>query len=101
MLNGHSEGCELVAIIRDRFRAAEDDGKHAAASLKENLPSCVQLLRSRVDKENNMLLVMADNVLAAKEQQDLSKAFTKVEAEEIGEGIHEKYRRMAHRLAGA
>jgi len=31
--------------------------------------------------------------------RQLSVAFEKVEAEEIGEGVHEKYHQLAHELA--
>jgi hypothetical protein len=31
-------------------------------------------------------------------QQELNRAFEKVEAEEMGEGAHEKYHQLAHEL---
>ena len=42
---------------------------------------------------------MADQLLSAKDDQALFEAFEKIEAEEMGEGVHEKYHQLAHNLA--
>jgi hemerythrin-like domain-containing protein len=42
---------------------------------------------------------MADKIFTEKDQQSLSDAFDKVEAEEMGEGVHEKYHKLAHELS--
>jgi hypothetical protein len=42
---------------------------------------------------------MADRLLTPKERRDMVKAFDLVEAEEISEGVHEKYHQLAHELA--
>jgi hypothetical protein len=44
---------------------------------------------------------MADRVFTAADQSDLAAAFARVEKEETGEGVHEKYHQIAHELAGA
>jgi hemerythrin-like domain-containing protein len=100
MLDEHTQGRSLVAAMKEALSQSQGEGDHVSADAEKNLLRYVQLLRSHIDKENNVLFVMADRALSAEEQQDLSKAFAKVEAEEIGEGVHEKYHQLAHRLAG-
>jgi hemerythrin-like domain-containing protein len=55
-------------------------------------------LRAHIDKEDNVLYPMADRLFTPEDQRALTKAFEKVEAEEIGEGVHEKYHQLAHDL---
>lgn len=93
MLSEHDQGRKLVSNMKQELSPAKVD------ALKEDLLRYVQLLRSHINKENEILFVMADKTLTEAEQQELSKAFAKVEAEEIGEGVHEKYHQLAHRLA--
>jgi hemerythrin-like domain-containing protein len=98
MLSEHSAGRALVAAMKEKLT-----GWHLAQGLddiKVDLLEYVQLLRLHIDKENNVLFPMADKILTVEDQQSLSEAFTKLESEEIGEGVHEKYHNMAHRLAG-
>jgi len=42
---------------------------------------------------------MAARLLAPAEQQALEVAFEKVEAEEMGDGVHEKHHALAHHVA--
>lgn len=98
MLDEHGRGRGLVAAIKDGLGTGP--GEATSAALKGNLRAYVDLLRAHIDKENGVLFVMAEKVLTTEEQHDLSRAFERVEAEEIGEGVHEKYHQLAHRLAG-
>jgi hemerythrin-like domain-containing protein len=41
---------------------------------------------------------MADRVFTPEDQEALGEAFEKVEAEEMGERVHEKYHKLAHEL---
>ena len=49
-------------------------------------------------KENNVLFMMADERLSSQQQEELLKGFDRVEREETGAGVHEKYHEMLHRL---
>ena len=42
--------------------------------------------------------MMADERLSAQQQEELLKGFDRVEREETGAGVHEKYHEMLHRL---
>jgi hemerythrin-like domain-containing protein len=58
------------------------------------------MLRAHIDKENSILYPIADRVFTAEDQQELMEAFDRVEAEEMGEGTHERYHQLAHEWAG-
>lgn len=99
MLSEHSAGRALVAAMKEKIASWHVD-KQTVADLKKDLLEYVELLRIHINKENNVLFPTADKILSAEDQKYLSDAFAKVESEEIGEGVHEKYHKMAHRLAG-
>jgi hemerythrin-like domain-containing protein len=58
-------------------------------------------LREHIQKEDDILFRMADEVIPVDEQRQLLKRFEDHEAEEIGEGVHEKYLKLAEELADA
>jgi hemerythrin-like domain-containing protein len=63
--------------------------------------ACAKTTQQRKPDPNNVLFPMADQVLPAEEQIQLAGLFDKVEEEEIGPGVHERYHQLAHELAGA
>ncbi|HEX7594658.1 MAG TPA: hypothetical protein VF429_10865, partial [Anaerolineae bacterium] len=62
--------------------------------LVSNALSYVKLLREHIDKENSVLFPMADSALNDREQSELYDAFERIEAEEMGAGVHERYHAM-------
>ena len=100
MLQEHDEGRRLVRAAAEALprASAGDDG--ARTALATNLLAFVRLLRVHIDKEDHVLYPMADQLLTAADQADLSAAFERVEAEEMGEGTHERYHQLAHQWAG-
>jgi hemerythrin-like domain-containing protein len=99
MLDEHDQGRKLVAAMKGRLPAATAGSGTAAEALRPDLVACARLLRSHIDKEDNILYPMADRVFTSEDQRGLEDAFKKVELEEVGEGVHEKYHQLAHRLA--
>lgn len=99
MLQEHDQGRARVrAVVAAIPQAAEGDYA-AATAVRTNLLAYVQLLRQHINKEDNILYPMANQLLSAADQEGLLKAFEKVEAEEMGAGFHEKYHELAHQLA--
>jgi len=98
MVEEHRQGRRMIASIAKALPRAAAGHKSALAAVGENLLSYVELLRQHIDKEDNVLYPMADGVLTPEDQQALAGAFEKVEAEEMGEGLHEKYHQLAHEL---
>ena len=50
--------------------------------------------QEKIDKEDNILYPMGNEVLTAQDQEYLRKEFDKVEEEKIGPGKHEAYHQM-------
>jgi hemerythrin-like domain-containing protein len=56
-------------------------------------------LHDHIDKENKVFFPLAEGLFTPEDQRELLEAFEKIETEEIGEGVHEKYHQLAHELA--
>jgi hemerythrin-like domain-containing protein len=98
MLQEHNEGRRRVKAVADGLAGAAAGDPAAIAQVRDNLAAYAQLLRAHIAKENNILYPMADQALTPDDQQALAAAFDRVEAEEMGAGVHEKYDRLAHEL---
>ncbi|MEW6215187.1 MAG: hemerythrin domain-containing protein [Nitrospirota bacterium] len=99
MMHEHEEGRQRVKAMAEALPQARTGDLSAIKSLKKNLLAYVKLLQAHIDKEDNVLYPMADRLFKPQDQKALSEAFEKVEAEEMGEGVHEKYHQLAHDLA--
>ncbi|MBC7287075.1 MAG: hemerythrin domain-containing protein [Armatimonadetes bacterium] len=100
MLLEHDQGRAFVRAVADSAPAAKAGDILASEAVARNLSAYVELLRSHIAKENDVLFVMAKQVLTATDLRELEAAFERVETEEMGEGVHERYYELAHRLAG-
>ena len=89
-----------VAAVADNLAAAAVGDTTAAATVSENLLAYASLLRAHIYKEDNILYPMANQAFSEADQAALAAEFERVERDEIGAGVHEKYHRIAHELAG-
>ncbi len=97
MLYEHHEGRNLrqeMSNLLPRLATEEQARKDFA----ESALAFVQLLRDHIWKEDNILFQMADNLLREEENQNLLKYFNRVEQEELGAGVHEKYHHLVEEL---
>lgn len=99
MLAEHVEGRRLVKAAAEALPGAAKGDPQAVAAVRDSLLGYTRLLRAHIGKEDNVLYPMAERVLEAEDQQWLAEEFDRVEAEEMGAGVHEKYHQMAHELA--
>jgi hemerythrin-like domain-containing protein len=99
MLAEHDQGRAHLKAVEESLAPAASGDASAAAEVHDHLIGYAELLRQHIDKENNVLYVMAEQILAARDQAELSAAFEKVEAEEMGEGTHDRFHQLAHELA--
>lgn len=99
VLAEHDEGRRLLSNISGLLPAAAHGDRDAVISIAENLASYVSLLENHIQKENEVLFQMADRTLTAEDQNNLEAAFARVEEEETGEGVHEKYHALAHEIS--
>ncbi len=100
MLAEHAAGRRLVRAVADALPRAVGGQPGAVAVVRDSLSAYTQLLRSHIEKEDNILYPMAERLLTPEDQRALVEAFERVEAEEMGAGVHERYHRLAHQLAG-
>lgn len=98
MLFEHEQGRDLIRQMSDaadRFSAGD---QAAAQSWARAASGYAALLRSHIQKENNILFVMAERLLTSTEQSELAEDFEKLEVEKMGEGTHERLHQLMHRL---
>lgn len=99
MLAEHAEGRRLLSQIDGLLPVAKQGGQGAIAAIGETLSGYVNLLENHITKENNVLFPLAERVLSEADRAALEKAFALVEEIETGEGMHEKYHRLAHEIS--
>lgn len=95
----HVQGRALVATAGRALADLAENQANATRTLITSLADYVALLRSHIDKENRRLFPMTERLLSAAEQSALEEAFDRVEREEMGAGVHERYHQLAHELA--
>jgi hemerythrin-like domain-containing protein len=100
MLNEHTFGRQRLLAIATALANAQKGNRFALDDVARNLAEYADNLRAHIHKEDNILYPMAQHLLNAADMEELAAAFDRVEAEEMGEGTHEKYHQLAHQLAG-
>ncbi len=98
MLLEHEEGRSYVRAMFDALGKIEAGDRSAQAALCDNAKQYLRLLREHIQKEDEILFRMADEVISADEQKKLLAAFAEHEAEEMGAGVHDKYLTIARDL---
>lgn len=99
MLLEHDEGRNFVKGLSEGIAQYKAGQAEAVKVIAANARGYINLLSQHIDKENNILFMMADMHLSEADQQELVSGFDRVEQEEIGSGQHEKYHQMLNELA--
>ena len=100
MLQQHETGRQRIRAVTDAVPAARQGDAAAVRVIGENLRAYAKGLRDHIGKENEVLFPMADGILTADDQRQLTSEFERIESDEVGAGVHEKYHAMARELAG-
>lgn len=101
MLAEHEEGRGHVRSMIDAVEQVAQGNGAASTTLLNHARAYVTLLREHIQKEDDILFRMADEVIPEEEQRRILKDFENHEAEEMGAGAHEKYLGIAHELEAA
>ena len=80
-----------IAVLGIASSAAAVLALSAIPQVVANATSYIKLLRSHIQRENNVLFPMADRVLPAPIQAAIWDKFEHVEHEQIGDGARAKY----------
>lgn len=98
MLSEHEQGRAFTRGMRaaaERLAGGDASGAHEVVA---NARGYAALLRQHIQKEDHILFPMADQVIPAAKQAGVTEAFERVEHEETGAGVHEKYLALAEAL---
>jgi hemerythrin-like domain-containing protein len=98
MLHEHEQGRELIRSMTAASEAYAAGRKDAALQWGEAAAKYAVLLRNHIDKENNVLFVMADRLLSESDQKSLVEAFEGIETDKLGAGTHERLHKLMDRL---
>lgn len=98
MLAEHEEGRGYVRAMAEALATASKDSGAARKILIENAKSYLRLLREHIRKEDEVLFVMADDVMTPEEQRQLAREFEEHEEKEMGPGVHEKFLKLVEEL---
>jgi len=98
MLHEHEMGRQYTRAMRAAAEKWAQGDESAREQVVENALGYVALLRQHIMKEDTILFPMADRAIPRGKHDDVLTGFEKVEHEETGEGIHEKYLALAERL---
>lgn len=98
MLHEHKLGRDYIKALSSAFVDFKGGNKPAIADIISNSRSYIELLRSHIEKENNVLFMMTDKVLNEEEQSKAFNEFEKLEIEKIGPGKHEEYHELLKEL---
>ena len=99
MLEEHEEGRRLTRAMREAAERVQAGDSTAISQVVQNALEYVMLLREHIQKEDNILFPMADQVIPVGQHQQIMADFNRIEHEETGEGMYEKYLRMVDELA--
>ena len=79
MLHEHEQGRNFVKGAVDAIQELKKGNSHALQTLYDNMKGYAHLLKSHIDKENNILFRMTDQAFSTDEQQNLLVQFAAVE----------------------
>lgn len=97
MMEEHVEGREYIRGMDEGVRGLAGDPAPARTRILDNGWAYIQLLRSHIHKENEVLFPMADRLLDADSLHGLTHRFEDAEAA-MGPGTHERYLALAAKL---
>lgn len=92
MMREHQDGRahvrKLAALSKEKMTERSRNG------LIKSSRAYVDLLSKHIQKEDNVLYPLANQVLEPGDQKELEKGFEEVEEKVMGPGVHEKYHHM-------
>jgi hemerythrin-like domain-containing protein len=100
MLREHETGRNHIKAMNAAFAGYTAGDISVSKDIIQNIHGYTSLLKDHIEKENNVLFVMADNLLSEKNQEELLEGFERIEEERIGIGKHEEFHGLIKKLSG-
>ncbi len=101
MLREHAMGRELVRGMTEALPGIRRGDAAAVTRFVRSAREYRELLLAHIEKEDTVLYPIADARLAADTDEEMARAFEKVEEERVGHGRHEEFHRMMDSLKAA
>ena len=98
MLADHDQGRALLSRMADAVDAARVSKPGAQLEFARAAKSYVDLMRAHIDKENEILFPMGDEMLSEADQRALSQGFERMEHDDMEAGAHERFLGLAETL---
>jgi hemerythrin-like domain-containing protein len=98
MLQEHEMGRAFTRGMREAAQKLASGEVAAGVDVVRNARGYAQLLKQHIFKEDHILFPMAAHVIPMEKQAQVAEDFERVEHEETGEGVHEKYLALAEKL---
>lgn len=98
MLMEHDMGRSYVRAMSEAIARCKGGDVKAISNIISNARNYIALLTQHIEKEDNILFLMADNTLPEEKQNRILKEFERIEHERIGIGKHEELHKLLHRL---
>ena len=99
MLDEHTQGRAQM----ERMTAAAEGYCNGDAEAGRRWAGAMQrystLLRQHIDKENQILFVLADRLMSSAEQAEMVAGFERAEVEKMGAGTHERLHALMDQLS--
>ena len=98
LLEQHDEGRRLVGLMRGALPSLERDAqarRRFAAAARD----FVTMLDRHIALENEGLFAIAEGMLTAEDDRDITAAFDRHEEAEMGEDVHRRFHRMLDDLS--
>ena len=99
MIYEHQQARDHVRKMDENIEAASQGNPAALQKFAQHARAYCNLLRNHIEKEDHCLYTMANQAFTEEDQRRLLLVFEKVEAEEVGAGVHEEYVSIANGLA--
>lgn len=99
MLAEHDHGRAHISAMTDALAGLREGDPRAGTAFATAARGYVRTLGDHIEKENNVLFVMAERQLSPEEHAGLVEGFERIEQERIGPGVHERYHALLDRLA--
>lgn len=101
MLKEHQLGRDQVLKMKCALALYREGRSEAARTLALHARTYIELLNQHIDKENEVLFVIAARHLSSEKLAELEKGFDQIESQRIGAGRHEAFHRMLECLQKA
>jgi hemerythrin-like domain-containing protein len=98
MLAAYEQGRAFTREMKDAAEKWEKGDLSARPAVIQDALGIVALLRQHIHKEDTILFPMADRMIKPDLQARVVAEFERIEVEEMGAGIHEKYHTLAEVL---